>query len=165
MLNADDVKTGTVAVCVCYGACPPTPPCWRTYNCLTKNAVSLSLVSVSVRRTKKEGSVCLSIASHKALELYSHTYTRKSTTTDCANKTVQWRSLAWMSNHHRLPPPPPFLLIHIHWLCGCGSSAGLDRCAPPHPPSAIRLSKTSTLPFIQLRVLGIGCVLIFFPLG
>ena len=153
MFNADDVKTGTVAVCVCVTV--PVLPCWRTYNCLTKNAVS---ISVSVRRTKEEGSVCLSLPSHKALDLYSHTYTRKSTNTDCVSKTVQWQSFAWVSNHHRLPPPSP-LLIPIKWLCECGSSA------PPHPPSAIRLSKTPTLPFIQLRVLGIGCVFIFFALG
>ena len=65
-----------------------------------------------------------------------------------------------MSSHHRLPPPPP-LLIPIHRLCGCRSSAGLEQCAPLHPTSAIRLSKMPTLPFIQLRVLGIGCDLIF----
>ena len=80
---------------------------------------------------RKKALCVLSLPSHK--DLSSHTYMRKSTTTDCVSETVQWRSLAWMSNHHRLALPPP-LLIPIHRLCGCGSSAGLDRCAPPHPP-------------------------------
>ena len=143
MFNTDNVKTGTVAVCVCDTV--PVPTYWKTYNCFTKNAVSLSLVSVSVRWTKKEGSVCLSLPSHKALDLYSHTHTRKSTTTDCASETVQWRSLAWISIHHRLPPPPP-LLIPIHRLCACRSSAGLEQCAPPHPHQLLDCRKRLLFP-------------------
>ena len=91
MFNADDVKTGTVAVCVCVTV-PVSPP--RVEEHTTALQRMQSLVSVSVRRTKKEGSVCLSLPSHKALDLYSHTYMHKSTTTDCASETVHWRSLA-----------------------------------------------------------------------
>ena len=69
-----------------------------------------------------------------------------------------------MSNHHRLPPPPP-LLIPIHGLCACGSSAGLDRCAPPHPPSGIRLSKNAFSSLHTITCTRHWVCFDFFPSG
>ena len=150
-------------MCVCHGACFPPPPVLKNIQLPYKECRINITISISASDEEK-GSVCLSLPSHKALDLYSHTYTRKSTTTDCASETVQWWSLAWMSKHHRLPLPPP-LLITVHRLCGCGSSAELDRCAPSHPPSAIRLSKNAYSSLHTIMCTRHWVCFDFFPSG
>ena len=111
---------------------------------------------------KRKRAPCVYFYRHKALDLYSHTYTHKSTTTDCASETCSSDPLRecpiTIAYHRHHPSSFPYM--------DCtGLVQGLIGVPLPTPHQVLDCQKTPSLPFIQLRVLGIGCVLIFFPQG
>ena len=159
MFNADDVKAGTVAVCVCHGACPPV---LKNIQLLYKGC-SIIVTSVSISASDKERRLHVSIStvSQSTRSLFTHIQAQKhnrflrerdgAVAFPCMNVQSPWLTTA---------TTPP----HSHSSTVC--LQGLIGVPLPTPHQLLDCQKTPTLPFIQFRVLGIGCVLIFFsPLG
>ena len=144
-----------VCVCVCHGACHPV---LKNIQLPYKECSITITISISERRLRVSYLYCLTKTS-------IHTLT-------CA-KAQPLTARARRCSGDPLRECPSTIAYHCHHpssfpfidCVGTSIVQGLIGVPLPTPPSAIRLSKTPTLPFIQLRVLGIRCALIFFPSG
>ena len=116
-----------MCVCVCHGACS---------SCVEEHTTALQRIqyhfhSVSVCRTKKEGSVCLSLQCHKALDLYTHTRAKaqplSAPARRCSSDPLRECPITITYHHHQ---PSSFLFIDC---VGAGLVQGLISVPLPTP--------------------------------
>ena len=118
---------------MCHGACPPV---LKNIQLLYKEC-SITVTSVSISASDKERRLRVYISIVSQSTIHTHTRAKAQTLTARARRCSGDRL-------HECPITIAYHCHHpIHRLCACRFSAGLDRCAPPHPPSAIRLSQNA----------------------
>ena len=137
------------------------PPVLKNIQLLSKE-FSITVTSVSISASDKERRLHVSISTVSQSTIHTHTHTKAQPLTARARRCGGNRlrecpiTIAYPRHH---PSSFPFINCVL-----AGLVQGLIGVPLPTPHQLLDCQNTPTLPFIQLRVLGIGCVLIFFPL-